>query len=100
MNVEVRNPAGEPVALDYIISTQVKNNATHKITPEAHFESEGSYTVWGDRMLSETNKKPEIIRIEGYKNNTVVFTRMAKVASNCCHVEWIEGERNIVVASE
>ena len=102
VSVQLKDKNGAPVRLDSFRVTRLPEGKN--ITPEYSgqqldsYRNYGSYPVATDSDDSRFPKfTPTRVLFEGFIDEREVVSAEYVVKFDCCHVEWVSGERDIVV---
>ncbi len=102
VSVQLKYENGEAVRLDSfrLIRLPEEKNITPEYSEQQldSYRNYGSYPVATDSDLSKFPKfTPIRILFEGFIEGNKVVSSEYVVNFDCCHVEWISGERDIVI---
>ena len=88
-----------PVALDAIEVTDLDSGQdwTIALSPEefAQAQSTGVYPLITDGVLGDNQER--MLQFKGFQNNEQVISSDYTVATDCCHIALISGERQLIL---
>jgi len=99
LTVFVQDQNEDVVVLDSFQVINLENGTD--VTPDfSDFEFEqmqefGSYPLTRDGFVPMN--EVQVLRFKGFMSNVEVATRDFTVSADCCHVDWVAGDRVIVI---
>lgn len=97
IEISVVDDSQNPVALDAIIVTDLNSgqDRTIALSPEefAYAQSIGVYPLITDGILGDNEERR--LQFKGFQNNEEVISSDYTVATDCCHIALISGERQL-----
>ena len=99
--VSIKNSNSNPIALDSfeVIIIESGIDITRNVN-ETEFEmmrQNGIYPLFGDENQQNYINSKILIKFKGIINNQVIANKNFTVGADCCHVNLISGNTNIIV---
>ncbi|MCX2679862.1 hypothetical protein OOZ15_07940 [Galbibacter sp. EGI 63066] len=102
ITVSVKDPVGDPVALDSFAVTTIDSgkDITREVN-DSEFEmmkASGTYPLFGDEHRKTYEKTTVEVNFKGFdESDQEIVSAYFKVGADCCHVYLAEGETDIVI---
>ncbi len=94
IQLEVKNPQGEPVALQDFYTLRGKDATP--IRPEQQMDVVGNYVVLDDGYLAKLRQQTDSFTFIGVIDGEQVLSVPFKIGADCCHVGRQEGPTEVI----
>ena len=99
--LSIHDTDATPVALDSFEITAIASGIDiTRVVPDYEFEEmqlEGVYPLFGDEFTAIYENTEIDINFKGIINNEVVVSENYRVGADCCHIYFVEGNRDIII---
>lgn len=99
--VSVTDTTGSAVKLDGFEVRDIKNNKNltldHSTERLRLMQNANSYHLFGDEWGKEYKGKTTTITFRGFQNSEEIVSANFEVGADCCHVQLLSGNTNLVV---
>lgn len=99
--MSLKDAEGNPVALDHYYSQNLRTGSIYDFRSNAETialqRKDGNYPIISDAQITEVEGNGTPIKFVGKKNDKIVVNKTFRVGHDCCHVQLIEGETEIVI---